>query len=110
MIFKGLHFRKSRTVVTLPNFDYATGEKFPYVKDPNYVYFGRVLKDQSKADPKLHPKTSYYKSNDPERKFLHADPIEDNGHSLTNMMYGADGRVYLAKDGCVFTAVLPRRN
>jgi hypothetical protein len=109
MILNGIHFRKARNVVLLPNFDAKTGEKFPHAERENYCYFGRIIRDHSKVKPGVHVPTHYYMDNDPQRTKLHAEVIPNKGHSLTNMMYGADGRVYLAYKGLVYTSVLQKR-
>ena len=105
MIFKGIHFRKARRIVSLPVINPETKERMPYVKagNENYTYFGRVLPDQSKADPCKHVLTSWFLDSNPDVK-LWAEVIPDNGHSLTNMMYGQDGRVYLYYKGIIYTA------
>lgn len=39
---------------------------------------------------------------------LFAKRIEDGGYSLTNMMYGKDGRIYLMHDGKIYTRRLKK--
>ena len=91
MKFKGFNFRKVRTVVQLP---YDEGESTSYIK------FGRISKESDKGA--ILTRYKFADSGLP----VYAKPIPNNGYSLTNMMYGKDGRVYLMKDGQFFTAVL----
>lgn len=80
MIFKGFRFALARKVLPLPR-DYSE----PYIK------FGRICA----PDAVGAIKTDYEQEGQP----VFAKPIELRGHSLTNMAYGKDGRVYLLKDG-----------
>lgn len=108
MIHKGRRFNECKLVVTLPNFDEA-GNRLPHVPagNENHVYFGRTF-----ADKRITPKaikTNYVWDKDAEVKEpVYAEPIANKGHSLTNMMYGADGFMYLAKDGKVWRSKLTK--
>jgi len=87
MKFKGFNFRRTRNVTThLP-----TGE--------TNVQFYRI--NANKRDEGIVvPGKTWTDTGKEVRGVL----ISLKGHSLTNMAYGADHRVYLAKDGCVYTA------
>ena len=87
MIFKGIKFRKSRKVCTLPS------DGTPYTK------FGRVVPTASTSRGGEFIKTEYTWSDGGP---VFATPVKLNGHSLTNMAYGQDGYMYLAKDGSCF--------
>lgn len=103
MIFKGIKFRRSGTVVTLPKEMWAGDIK-------NHVTFGRVCP----RDTPGAVQTDWILRADAGRPdavytpHLYALPIPLSGHSLTYMAYGADGRVYLCLDGHCYTAVLKR--
>ena len=86
MKFKGYNFRISRTV--LMNGENEKGE----------TLFGRVCKPNDKKAVKTIYK--YEGNGEP----VYIKPIPAAGHSLTNMMYGEDGRIYLAYKGQCFTA------
>lgn len=105
MKFDGIQFRKTKNIVVLPAFDkngspidYGDGAK------PNYVRFGRVVKI-GKPVPDNAVETNLTFANGCFRVF--ATPVDIEGHSLTNMAYGKDGRAYLCKDGeCYVSAKL----
>jgi hypothetical protein len=109
MIFKGRKFRKVNAVVALPTHD-KSGKLMPYVEagKENYVYFGRTHKPITPfPQNKEWFKTTYkWNGGNFEGEAVYATPIENNGWSLTNMMYGADGRIYLMIDGAIYTSVL----
>lgn len=106
MIFKGIAFRQSNRIVDLPNFNYLTGERYPHSIPGReaYTMFGRIL-PLGKTSPTA-VKTEY--KNRETGEWYYAEPIACDGHSLTNMMYGTDGRVYLAKNGKFYSAVLQK--
>lgn len=105
MVFKGNNYRKSKKAVRLPEsyWDWKGTKGI-------WVAFGRIC---SKATPGAI-RTDYTWINDyspygdpPEGHCgghcpVYAKRIEATGYSLTNLMYGADGYMYLAKDGDVF--------
>lgn len=90
MIYKGYKFRKSRTVVSMPNLD---SEK------KNYVAFGKVYKEGQAPASAIQTQYQW-----PSRSPVYAKYIPLSGHSLTNMAYGKDGRIYLMLDGKFYTA------
>jgi len=127
MKFKGLNFRKAKNVVVMPTHD-KKGNLMPYVKagKENYIHFGFAPTPTSKRNP-FTPSKQWYTV--PDYKWtigtdsivpkgrthggvfdVDATPIANKGWSLTNMMYGTDGRVYLLKDGVIYTANLPKEN
>ena len=86
MIYKGYHFRISKTVL-------------PYGDDEqNRVLFGKICKSSCKNAIKT--RYVYTEIEDP----VYVKPIPNDGYSRTNMMYGKDGRIYLAYDGRCYTA------
>lgn len=97
MIFDGIKWRRSRTVVVLP--------ADPTQDKPNHLRFGRICEQMTKGSVKTDYK---WKNGNP----VHAKPITPNGWSLTNMMYGKsevrDGivyvRAYLCRGGQCYTA------
>ncbi len=104
MIFKGFKFRKSRTVVQIPTKDDA-GVVYGFVESDRdgYIHFGKVIKVGSTLSGNCI-KTKYtWRDGAP----VYAKPIKLKGHSLCNMAYGDDGKVYLMFDGKMYTAVLP---
>jgi len=90
MIFKGYNFRKSTTIVQLRN---------PDRERQNFVMFGKVCPEGTA--PANSVLTGYEW---PSRAAVRAKYIPLKGHSLTNMAYGEDGRVYLLVDGKCYTA------
>ena len=95
MIFDGMKWRRSNTVVTLPEHD---GVK---------VQFGKICdKDEPGAI-----KTTWTRTWRDGKEEIYAKKIEGTGYGLTNKMYGEsfvrDGQVrmkaYLALDGRVYT-------
>lgn len=89
MIFDGIRFRINHNIVMMPQ---ISGE-------PN-VRFGRVVKPGNPTPPKAEATKATW----PDGAAVIAVPIPVTGHSLTNMAYGADGRIYLGKDGYCYTA------
>lgn len=102
MIFKGIRFRRSTRVVELPNFDFATGARYPHSVEgrEDYVVFGRLVDPEKRTENCVR---TLYKNKTTD-EWLYAEPIPVKAHSLTNMMYGEDGRAYLLKDGVCYTA------
>lgn len=100
MIYKGYRFRHARSVVMI---------RIPDDPEPNYVKFGRVCKPGAKGAVE----TTYTWREDcklgKKGDKVWAKPVKLEGHSRTNMAYGADGRMYLAHDGWCYTAIY-RRN
>lgn len=88
MKYKGYNFRRSTTVYMLPMSMFAGEQK-------NYVTFGRLC---AKETPGAVPRELRNGG------FIYLLPIPIKGYSRTNMAYGKDGRVYLAMDGCSYTA------
>lgn len=90
MIFKGQRFRKSRKIVMLPG-KYGS---------EHGVAFGRVCAPDAKdaLDSGYHWKLYNPYTGVPKDK-LFARRIKFYGYSLTNLMYGADGYMYLGLDG-----------
>lgn len=85
MRYKGFNFTKAPTVVTLSSKD-------------NYVRFGRVSHsgaEGAEVTSWVHPQ-----GGNP----VWAVPVSVTGYSLTNMAFGADGKMYLAYDGRCYTA------
>lgn len=107
MIFKGLKFRKSQRVVDLPN---------EYQTNPHGVVFGRVCSRNAKGAIKTRydwkegcspfvGESSYTEEPSP----VYAKIIEPKGYSLTNMMYGKDGKTYLMLDGYFYVRTTKRK-
>ena len=88
MIFKGRRYRKTRTVVSLPQ-KYWKGD----IK--NAITFGKICP----ADTHGAIKTTWtYKET---REPVYALPIECKGHSLTCAMYSKT-HLYLQHDGLIY--------
>lgn len=87
MLFKGKNYRRSHKAYPLPREMWKNG----------YVTFGRLCKEGDKGAVE-----SDYKWSSGERVYLR--PVKARGHSLTNLMYGADGYSYLMLDGAVYVA------
>lgn len=108
MIFKGLKFRRAKNVVFLPNRD-ADGKLMPYVRPANEhcVHFGKTVphaNDTRRKQPDA--KAVIYNTDfrwEDSSDVVQATLIPDEGWSLTNMMYGKDGRIYLMLDGRFYT-------
>lgn len=102
MIFKGIKFKKSRTVVALPR-QYWTNNQC-------YVTFGKTCP----ASAQGAIKTDYVFEGS--REPVYAKPIDVDFHSLTNLAYGhiqikdngifkeQSRAVYLLESGRVYTA------
>lgn len=88
MLYKGYSFRVARSVVMLP--------PDPNDLKNNYVKFGRICA----ATVKGAVPTNYHLGGGA----VYAKPVKLLGHSLTNMARGADGKMYLARDGACYTA------
>jgi len=97
MRFDGMNWRRSTTVVTLPEY-----------KDGVYVQFGRIC---TKNTPGAVMTNWKIKMRGGPPMSVYAKPIEGTGYGLTCKMYGRpfvrDGevrvRAYLAHGGCVYT-------
>lgn len=98
MIFDGMRWTRSRKVVSLPQ-DYWLGES------KNYVTFGRVSFENAPGAVKTNWKDESW---EPPRD-VWATPIPCDGHSLTNLMYGKDGKAYLMLDGLIYVRSFKRR-
>lgn len=94
MRYKGYNFRRNKNIVML---------KVMAGDSKNYVRFGRIVPQGKPVPPNAEATMSVWHG--PLREPVLAVPIELTGHSLTNMAYGADGRVYLAYDGWCYTAL-----
>lgn len=104
MQFKGFNFRRNYNVVNLPTHD-ISGNLMPYVDADRlgYIVFGKVCKKGQ--IPNNAVRTNFYWADDEDKKHpVYAVPIDLKGYSLTNMAYGNDKKVYLAKDGGFYTA------
>jgi hypothetical protein len=88
--FDGIRFTLCRRVVTLP------AELFV---DPQYVRFGRVVEGPEVCGA-VETAWQHGAGGEP----VWAVQIEPDGWSLTNMMYGKDGRIYLCVRGRVYSA------
>lgn len=100
MKFKGYNFRVSKTIVMLKGYYSPTlkvAMENATAAGGAYVRFGKVCKESAKGAEATH--YTY-----PNGQSVFALPIEIKGYSLTNMAYGKDGKVYLAKDGGCYTA------
>jgi hypothetical protein len=97
MIFKGFNFRINKNLIKLPSFD-NEGNLMSYVKEENYVYFGKILKSETQQSVK----TAY--KNKETGEAIYAEIIPLKGHSLTNMAYGMNKQVYLMKDDKIYQA------
>lgn len=102
MLFKAYKFSLARNIVIIPNFD-ENGFPMPYVKagEEHYVTFGKVTKVANKKGSVKTNHTWIGGKNDGE--VVYAIPVEKDGYSMTNMLYGKDGKIYLAKDGTCYT-------
>lgn len=105
MIFKGVQYQRVHNVVALPIED-EFGCRYPFVKEKNHIYFGRVY--ALGAAKKGAIKTNFYRVKynedgerdlNPNHEYLYAVPIPYSGYSLTNLAYGTDGYSYLMLDG-----------
>lgn len=99
MIFDGMRFTRSKKVVTLPQEMWAGNMK-------NYVTFGRIC---SKSTDGAIKTEWYWQGYSPfgdaaegDKFPIYAVPVPIDGHSLTNMMYGADRYTYLYYNGKVY--------
>jgi hypothetical protein len=107
MIFKGLNFRKTKRVVDLPR---------EFWRNETDVAFGRVCSKKEKDAIKTRydwkegcspfiGESSYTEKPSP----VYAKIIEPKGYSLTNMMYGKDGKTYLMLDGQFYVRTTKRK-
>lgn len=106
MRFNGRNFTICANVVTLPTRD-EEGNLMPYVDadKENYVYFGRFFNDRRKTHMMVKTTMKFKDTEEP----VYAIPIASNGYSLTNMMYGIDGYMYLALNGKCYRAKTPSK-
>jgi len=106
MIFDGLRWTRSHTVVPLPHSMWEGTSN-------NYATFGRAAKPTAKGAVRTkytwngQPPARYRGTPDEIVKgepvwYVWAVPIKSDGHSLTNLMYGADGSSYLLHQGRVY--------
>lgn len=107
MIFKGRRYTKCPRIVILPNRDDA-GNLLPHVKGDteNCAYFGRAVMKGTEAEHPAAIKTKYQWESESEPVF--AIPVEHKGHSRTDLMYGADGYMYLAYNGACYRAKIAK--
>lgn len=104
MKFKGRNFVKNTNIVVLPTHD-DNGFLMPYMKEENYIAFGKVTKIG--MNKKGAVKTTHkWLGGKKDGEVVYAIPVECKGYSLTNMMYGKDEKIYLAKNGACYTAPL----
>jgi hypothetical protein len=104
MIFKGRQYRENRRIVPLPR---------SLWRQSNFIEFGRTVSitHPDPASVKGAIKTDYTWPNHPnlgDQTPAYAVPIPLHGHSLTNLAYGNDGRMYLLLDGKCYTAITPK--
>jgi len=86
MIYKGYNFRVSKNIVLLKE------------QDGHNLLFGKLC-DKNNPDA---VETEYINVDDNSR--VYAKPIAYKGHSLTHLMTGVDGRLYLYYNGKVYIA------
>lgn len=86
----GIRFTESTKIVVLPDALWAGELK-------NHLTFGKVCTLEKKGAVLTGSKNN-------EGHYIHALPIPFSGHSLTNMMYGKDGRIYLFSEGKCYSA------
>jgi hypothetical protein len=96
MIFDGMRWRRTKKVVNLP-YGYTNDELGYPESRSNYLSFGRICDKDTEGAVKT---SWYYKEWDYDKEEeittpIYAKPIKCNGHSRTNMMFGADGYMYL---------------
>lgn len=102
MRFKGISFRRAPSVVRIP-FESRTDT---HDQDSAYVRFGRVVREGTPGAV-----VAFYGRNPAgERVPIYAKQVKPDGWSRTDMMYGADGKVYVMKDGACYTAPLRKRS
>lgn len=98
MIFKGRTYRKApmHTVISWGDGFTLFGKVVPQGKPcpPNGVALGRNWKERDPGNLKWRD------TGEP----VYAVPVLCIGHSRTNLSYGADGRMYLAVNGFVYTS------
>lgn len=99
MIFDGIRFCTRRDIVTMGI--HPAGHRHAH-----HIRFGRAIKEGSPIPPNAE-KTSWT-WNDESKTSVYAIEIPAAGYSLTNMMYGDDGRIYLMKDGRCYSAPTKR--
>lgn len=99
MIFKGIEFVRSHTLVDLPVKD-EDGNQMPYIEKgkENYLMFGKIFKAGSGKRGAV--KTNYFiRDENGTKEPIFAVPVALKYHSLTNMMVGQDGYYYLCLSG-----------
>jgi hypothetical protein len=94
MIFDGIKFRINRNIVMLQRSDGVN------------VRFGRIVPEGKPVPPNAEATNYTWGVGYP----VLAVPIESQGYSRTNMMYGKDGRIYLGYDGRCYTAKMRRKS
>lgn len=104
MIFKGIKFRKNKNYVNMPD---SWLKENGY--ETNFLRFGKIAdKDVEGA---VETKW-FYMDWEKEKTPIFAVPVQCEGHSRTNMMYGKVANremIFLMVDGMIFTApVKPR--
>ena len=95
MKFKGMNFRIAKNVVILPAKNFK-GRKYSI----SYIRFGKIIPQGGKIEGNDHfiPFRTWENGSP-----VWAKEIEVEYWSLTNMMSGKDGRLYLAYEGSCYT-------
>ncbi len=98
----GCIYRLNRSIVWLRN------EKPPYPHGEQYAVFGRVVPRGKKPPSGAIDTGRHWLNIEPlaPEEPVFAVRIPCDGYSLTNLMYGGDGRKYLIKDGRCYSAPL----
>jgi hypothetical protein len=113
MIFDGERWTRSRSVIALNWSDPVVKEaRVRYDIPVEYTVFARVLSmsktiamlEAGREPPKGYVRTRHVWPNTKDDVPVYAKVVEPepNGWTLTSLMYGKDGYVYLMRDGRVY--------
>jgi len=91
MKWDGMNFKLDRTVAMLRKEEIRGGG--------HYVRFGKIVPQGRVPGPEAEEANLIW----PGGQRVWAVPIPLTGYSLTNMAYGADGRIYLGYDAMCYT-------
>ena len=99
MKFDGARYMRRRNIVRMG--DHPAGHRYE-----GYVRFGRAV-PHDKPRPENAEETRYIWDGHGNKR-VWAVEIPCKGYSLTNMMYGADGRAYLMWKGSFYSRIYNR--
>jgi len=95
MIDDGARYQRCQAVVALWNVPNGLGPNYSH-----YITFGKLVKPGKPVPANAVPTGRIWNHTG---EAAYAVPIKAEGYSRTNLMYGADGRMYLCKNGSCYS-------